>query len=122
MFWLMLEFVVILSLLVDVIIDERGGKLGARSLNAELQKLLNEKSEPKVIGFGTTFSTGDKVLQTVNNYEKEVYNGDIGVIASIDMEEGLLQVDYDGRLVEVVGELDEVLTGVCDEYSQERRI
>lgn len=52
---------------------------------------------------------GDKVLQTVNNYEKEVYNGDIGVIVTIDMEEGALQVDYDGRLVEYeFGELDEV--------------
>jgi hypothetical protein len=63
-------------------------QLGARSLSAELQKILNEKSEPKVIRFGTTFSPGDKVLQIVDNYEKEVYNGDIGVIATIDMEEG----------------------------------
>jgi len=94
---------------VQILTPMNRGGLGARSLNAELQKILNEKSEPKVIRFGTTFSPGDKVLQTVNNYEKEVYNGDIGVIATVDMEEGLLQVDYDGRLVEYeFGELDEV--------------
>ena len=94
---------------VQILTPMNRGGLGARSLNAELQKILNEKSEPKVIRFGTTFSPGDKVLQTVNNYEKEVYNGDIGVIATIDMEEGALQVDYDGRLVEYeFGELDEV--------------
>lgn len=86
----------------------RGG-LGARSLNAELQKVLNEKSEPKISRFGTIFAPGDKVIQTVNNYDKEVFNGDIGHIEGIDVEEGLLTVKYDDRLVEYeFGELDEV--------------
>lgn len=94
---------------VQILAPMNRGGLGARSLNAELQKVLNEKSEPKVIRFGTKFSPGDKVIQTVNNYDKQVFNGDIGVIATIDMEEGLLQVDYDGRLVEYeFGELDEI--------------
>ena len=86
----------------------RGG-LGARALNAELQHVLNEKGEPKVTRFGTTFAPGDKIIQTVNNYDKEVFNGDIGRIMEIDEEEALLKVDYDGRTVEYeFGELDEV--------------
>jgi exodeoxyribonuclease V alpha subunit len=83
--------------------------LGTRALNAELQKVLNERGEPKVTRFGTTFAPGDKVIQTVNNYDKEVFNGDIGHIESVDVEEGALTVDYDGRSVEYeFGELDEV--------------
>jgi exodeoxyribonuclease V alpha subunit len=86
----------------------RGG-LGARSLNAELQLKLNEKEESKVTRFGSTFAPGDKVIQTVNNYDKEVFNGDIGRILEIDQEEGTLIVDYDDRSVEYeLGELEEI--------------
>ncbi|MBV5330291.1 MAG: ATP-dependent RecD-like DNA helicase [Chlorobium sp.] len=94
---------------VQILTPMNRGGLGARSLNAELQKVLNEKSEPKISRFGTTFAPGDKVIQTVNNYDKEVFNGDIGHIEGIDVEEGLLTVKYDDRLVEYeFGELDEV--------------
>jgi len=94
---------------VQVLTPMNRGGLGARSLNAELQKALNEKGEPKVTRFGTTFAPGDKVIQTVNNYDKEVFNGDIGQITGIDVEEGVLNVEYDGRTVEYeFGELDEV--------------
>ena len=94
---------------VQILTPMNRGGLGARSLNVELQKVLNEKSEPKISRFGTTFAPGDKVIQTVNNYDKEVFNGDIGHIESIDVEEGLLTVKYDDRLVEYeFGELDEV--------------
>jgi exodeoxyribonuclease V alpha subunit len=94
---------------IQVLTPMNRGGLGARSLNAELQMKLNEKSEPKITRFGTTFSPGDKVIQTVNNYDKEVFNGDIGQITAIDPEEGTLHVDYDGRTVEYeFGELDEV--------------
>jgi exodeoxyribonuclease V alpha subunit len=94
---------------VQILTPMNRGGLGARSLNAELQKLLNDKGEPKVSRFGTTFAPGDKVIQTVNDYDKEVFNGDIGRIAAVDLEEGTLQVDFDGRSVEYeFGELDEV--------------
>jgi len=94
---------------VQVLTPMNRGGLGARSLNAELQQKLNGTAEPKITRFGTTFAPGDKVIQTVNNYDKEVFNGDIGQISEVDEEEGLLQVDYDGRLVEYeFGELDEV--------------
>ena len=94
---------------IQVLTPMNRGGLGARSLNAALQMALNEKGEPKVTRFGTTFAPGDKVIQTVNNYDKEVFNGDIGQITEIDVEEGLLKVEYDGRAVEYeFGELDEI--------------
>ena len=94
---------------VQILTPMNRGGLGARSLNAELQSVLNEKGEPKVTRFGTTFAPNDKVIQTVNNYDKEVFNGDIGQIVEVDEEERLVKIDYDGRIVEYeFGELDEV--------------
>jgi exodeoxyribonuclease V alpha subunit len=64
---------------------------------------------PQVTRFGWTYAPGDKVLQTVNNYEKDVYNGDIGQVAQVDPEEGQVEIDFEGRIVTYdVGELDEV--------------
>lgn len=83
---------------VQVLTPMNRGGLGSHSLNAELQKALNPNGEPKVTRFGTTFSPGDKVIQTVNNYDKEVFNGDIGQIDSIDTVEGVISVEYDGRM------------------------
>lgn len=83
----------------------RGG-LGVRVINVELQQLLNDHSEPKVQRFGSTFAPGDKVIQRVNNYDKEVFNGDIGYITAVDLEQSTVQVDYDGR--EVSYELGEL--------------
>jgi exodeoxyribonuclease V alpha subunit len=86
----------------------RGG-LGARSLNVELQARLNGQSEPKVVRFGSTYAPGDKVIQRINNYDKEVFNGDIGVISAIELEDSMLQINFDGRIVEYdFNELDEI--------------
>ncbi len=85
------------------------GGLGVRSLNVELQQQLNPSAEPRITRFGWTYAPGDKVIQTINNYDKDVFNGDIGRVARIDEEEGLVFIDYDGRRVEYeTGELDEV--------------
>jgi exodeoxyribonuclease V alpha subunit len=87
----------------------RGG-LGARSLNIELQTALNPPGEIRIERFGWTFYPGDKVMQVENDYDKEVYNGDLGVVSRIDMEEGELTVDFDGRdLTYGFGELDELV-------------
>jgi exodeoxyribonuclease V alpha subunit len=89
--------------------DERGG-LGARSLNIELQKALNPPGEIRIDRFGRIFCPGDKVMQIENDYDKDVYNGDLGMVSRIDMEEGELVVDYDGRKVTYgFGELDELV-------------
>src|SRR5260364_171368 len=50
------------------------------------------QAEPSISRFGSTFAPGDKVIQQVNNYDKEVFNGDVGHIVAIDLEEGSLQV------------------------------
>jgi exodeoxyribonuclease V alpha subunit len=84
----------------------RGG-VGARSLNIELQAALNPAGDRKVERFGWTFAPGDKVMQIENDYDKEVYNGDIGNIDSINPADGELVVNFDGRAVTYgFGELD----------------
>ncbi len=94
---------------IQVLTPMNRGGLGARSLNLELQQRLNPNAAPRITRFGWTYAPRDKVIQTVNNYDKDVFNGDIGRIARIDEEEGLVFIDYDGRRVEYeTGELDEV--------------
>jgi exodeoxyribonuclease V alpha subunit len=94
---------------IQVLTPMNRGGLGVRALNVELQQRLNGDSEPKIHRFGSIFAPGDKVLQTVNNYDKEVFNGDIGRIVKIDVEESLVHIDFEGRRVEYeFGELDEV--------------
>ena len=87
----------------------RGG-LGARSLNIELQNALNPPGECRVERFGWTFCPGDKVMQVENDYDKDVYNGDLGIVSRIDAEDGELAVDFDGREVAYgFSELDELV-------------
>lgn len=94
---------------VQVLTPMNRGGLGTRSLNVELKKRLNKNEGPQVSKFGWEFGVGDKVLQTVNNYDKEVFNGDIGTICSIDMEESELLIEFDGRQVAYdFSELDEL--------------
>jgi exodeoxyribonuclease V alpha subunit len=95
---------------IQVLCPMNRSGLGARSLNIELQNVLNPPGEIRVERFGWTFCPGDKVMQIENNYDKEVYNGDLGIVSRIDMEEGELAIDFDGR--EVVcrfGELDQIV-------------
>lgn len=94
---------------IQVLTPMNRGPLGARALNAALQQRLNPQAEPKISRFGWTFAPGDKVMQMVNNYNKDVFNGDVGWVSAVDVEEGLVSVDYDGRTVAYeLGELDEV--------------
>jgi exodeoxyribonuclease V alpha subunit len=94
---------------IQVLTPMNRGGLGVRALNAELQQRLNGQSEPKVTKFGTVFAPGDKVIQMVNNYDKEVFNGDIGRITRINLETSDLTIDFDGRTVEYdLSELDEI--------------
>ncbi len=95
---------------VQVLAPMQRGVLGARGLNLALQEALNgDASKPSIEKFGWTYRVGDKVMQTENDYEKEVYNGDIGTIVGLDAEEGELAIEFDGRLVPYpFGELDQV--------------
>jgi exodeoxyribonuclease V alpha subunit len=95
---------------IQVLCPMNRGGLGARSLNIELQNVLNSPSDTRIERFGWTFCPGDKVMQVENNYDKDVYNGDLGVVSHIDMEEGELHTDFDGRDVTYgFGELDELV-------------
>jgi exodeoxyribonuclease V alpha subunit len=92
---------------IQVLCPMNRGGAGSRSLNIELQAALNPAGERRVERFGWTFALGDKVMQTENDYEKEVYNGDIGYVGDIDLELGELTADFDGRQVTYgFGELD----------------
>ena len=94
---------------IQVLTPMTRGLLGVNSLNAELQKLLNTSSTKHISKFGQHYSVGDKVIQTINNYNKEVFNGDIGFIKNIDLEESELIVEFDGRLIPYdITELDEI--------------
>lgn len=94
---------------VQVLTPMHRGNLGSRSLNIELQKRLNKAGGVQVTKFGWSYGATDKVLQVVNNYDKEVFNGDIGTITSIDTEESELVINFDGREVKYdFNELDEI--------------
>ena len=95
---------------VQVLCPMNRGGLGARSLNIELQKALNPPGENRIDRFGWTFCPGDKVMQVENDYDKDVYNGDLGVVSRIATEEGELVADFDGRKITYgFGELDELV-------------
>jgi RecD/TraA family predicted helicase len=95
---------------IQVLCPMNRGGLGARSLNIELQRALNPRGEPKVEKFGTAFAIGDKVMQIENDYDKEVYNGDIGYVEAIDLELGEITITFDGRPVAYAfGELDQIV-------------
>ena len=92
---------------IQVLCPMNRGGVGARSLNVELQAALNPAGERKIERFGWTFAPGDKVMQIENDYDKEVYNGDIGLIEDVDPGAGELTVRFDGRAVAYgFGELD----------------
>ncbi|MFC3167820.1 SF1B family DNA helicase RecD2 [Paracoccus fontiphilus] len=92
---------------IQVLCPMNRGGVGARSLNIELQKALNPPGEKKVERFGWTFAPGDKVMQVENDYDKEVYNGDIGTIEDVDADDGEVAINFDGRTVTFAfGELD----------------
>jgi exodeoxyribonuclease V alpha subunit len=95
---------------VQVLTPMKRTELGVRNLNAILQGALNPpKGQAEVQRFGWTFRVGDKVMQTENNYQREVFNGDLGRVTGIDEVERALIVDFDGRKVPYdFGELDEL--------------
>ncbi len=94
---------------IQVLTPMNRGLLGNTSLNIALQEKINPSGHPKVSRFGTTFAPKDKVIQTVNNYDKEVFNGDIGFIQKIDLEEAYCQILFDTRSVRYdFDELDEI--------------
>jgi exodeoxyribonuclease V alpha subunit len=92
---------------IQVLCPMNRGVLGARNLNIQLQEVLNPNPPARVERFGWRFSPGDRVMETQNDYDREVFNGDLGTVVRIDDEEGALIASFDGREVSYpFGELD----------------
>ena len=102
---------------IQVLTPMQRGVVGAANLNQVLQAAVNPSvtdshgnATPELHRGGYTFRPGDKVMQVRNNYDKEVFNGDIGTIQSIDMDDRTLSILFDDRSVEYdVTELDEIV-------------
>ena len=93
---------------IQVLTPMQRGIVGAANLNMALQQALNP-SGVSLNRSGYSFRQGDRVMQLRNNYDKDVFNGDLGFVESVDMEERILFVNFDGRLVEYdASELDEL--------------
>ena len=94
---------------VQVLVPMRKNVLGTDNLNVELQKALNPHGDAIIRG-GTMFRTGDRVMQLRNNYDKDVYNGDVGFVKAVNSDDRSMIVNFDGRPVKYDGgDLDELV-------------
>jgi exodeoxyribonuclease V alpha subunit len=84
---------------VQVLCPMTRGVVGTRNFNQVLQQLINPPSpdKPEITRGGNTLRVGDRVIQLKNDYDKEVFNGDLGVIAAIDSVEQEVIISFDGR-------------------------
>ncbi len=97
---------------VQVLSPMTKGIIGTKNLNLELQKILIPDNSPdnEVRAFGNYFKLKDKVMQTSNNYDKNIYNGDIGVISKINKDNQELIVNFEGRgVIYKFDELEELM-------------
>jgi len=93
---------------IQVLTPMHRGEAGTINLNQQLQRVLNQ-SKGGIEAGGIKFKPNDKVMHLKNNYEKDVFNGDIGIVHDIIEPENKVLVDYDGRIVEYdILELDEL--------------
>lgn len=91
----------------QVLCPIQGGALGARALNGDLQKALNPNTSENIERFGSTFAPGDNVMRIVNDYDDEVFNGDLGRVRRIGQTEGVLIAEFDNHEMEYpFGKLD----------------
>ena len=94
---------------VQVLVPMRKNVLGTDNLNVELQKALNPRGDAIIRG-GTMFRVGDRVMQLRNNYDKDVYNGDVGFVKHVNPGDRSMIVSFDGRPVRYDGgDLDELV-------------
>jgi len=93
---------------VQILTPMRKGVIGVNSLNEDLQEVLNKNRTVMTRGFNK-YKIEDKVMQIKNDYEKNVFNGDVGYVKSYDSENDEISVDFDGRLVNYgLSDLDEL--------------
>ncbi|RYE24327.1 MAG: ATP-dependent RecD-like DNA helicase [Sphingobacteriaceae bacterium] len=97
---------------IQVLSPMTKGILGTRALNLALQQALlpHTSIHDEVEAFGSLFKKQDKVMQTVNNYDKDVFNGDLGIISNINKDNQTVTIKFDNReVVYEYGELDEII-------------
>ncbi len=93
---------------IQVLTPMHKGETGTINLNQRLQQVINT-NPGGIEARGFVFKTGDKVMHLKNNYQKDVFNGDIGIVHEVAKSDGRLSVDYDGRIVDYdLLELDEL--------------
>jgi exodeoxyribonuclease V alpha subunit len=93
---------------IQVLSPMKKGRIGTENLNTLLQEELNPSKNP-FYRLGKKYHIGDKVMQIKNNYNKHIYNGDIGKIIDIDLEEQIMSIIYDRKIVVYeFSELDEI--------------
>lgn len=85
---------------IQILAPMKKGLIGTENLNVVFQQVLNPAQVEPLMRMGRRFLPGDKVMQIRNNYDKNVFNGDVGRIETIEPQEGLLKVQFDDRLVE----------------------
>lgn len=94
---------------IQILTPMQKGALGAQNLNATMQQALNPTGD-QIERFGILFRHGDRVMQTENDYDKEIYNGDLGHIERIDLEASEVTIRFDDRSIQFdVRELDSLL-------------
>ncbi|WP_082512867.1 ATP-dependent RecD-like DNA helicase [Methylobacterium sp. Leaf125] len=92
---------------IQVLTPMLRGVLGSRNLNHALQQVLNPPPETAVERFGWRFAPGDRVMETQNDYDRDVFNGDLGRVVRLEAEDQAVIVAFDGREVAYpYGELD----------------
>lgn len=83
---------------IQVLSPMKRGVIGSENLNQVLQQVLNPHPSP-LMRMGRSFHPGDKVMQIRNNYQKQVYNGDVGKILAIDEKEETIKIGFDEKIV-----------------------
>lgn len=86
---------------IQVLCPMQKGMAGVKNLNSKMQQLLNRDPIAKIEKFGFYYGVGDRVMITENNYDKDVFNGDMGLIESINIEDQIMKINIENRLVEI---------------------
>ncbi len=92
---------------IQIITPQKGTEVGTQELNKYLRPILNSSAKDVVVsledGSKVKYAPGDRIMQFRNNYEIEVFNGDVGEVLEVDFEEGSILVDFDGKTIELKG-------------------
>lgn len=94
---------------IQILTPMNRGGMGTHNLNNILQSQINGNAKPKITSYGQTFAPKDKVIQVINNYDKDVFNGDIGIIQAIDTENAEAFIQFEDKEIHYYfNELDEI--------------